>query len=291
MHRIALALVLAAAPLVQAQEPPSPPPQTDPLWEFWVRGTGQLYENFFQDPGDDGETVTGASAEVGASVGVAKGLRAYGQVNYLHFFDDTLEGSPGLRVGLRGDLRPHAFEVYAEALNNRPSFELDEFSGAEIRRLSGEYSYRFLDDWQASADFELDQQEYENPSRDNDYRGVGAAIRWRGSRVFSPELGFRTGEREVEDARQSYDQSEVYLQIRSQPTERLYLSARYRDRKRDYQNVAREDTRRQLSANADYSLTPAWVLNLYAARENVDTTAAGRDFTAGMWIAGVTYRF
>ena len=285
MSRFTLALVLLAAPVLHAQDP-----QPDPRWQFWVRGAGQLYENFFQDP-HDGESVTAASGEAGASLGIADGLRAYGQVNYLHFFDDTIEGSPGVRVGLRGDLRPHAFEVYAESLSNRPSFELDEFAGADIQRISGEYSYRFLKDWQASADFDLEQQEFDNPGRDNDFHSVGAAIRWRGSRMFSPEIGFRTGEREVNDVLQSYDQRETYLQIRSQATERLYLSARFRDRKRDYQNVAREDKRRQITVGADYTLTPEWVLNLYGARERVDTTLPDRDFTTGLWLAGLTFRF
>jgi len=287
MRRFLLALALAAAPWLHAQQQPP----NDPLWEAWVKGNGQLYENFFQDPGSGGETVTAMQAEVGASRRVARGIRAYGDVNYLHFFDDTLEGSPGMRVGARGDLRPHAFDVYAEVLNNRPSFELDEFSGADIRRLAGEYSYRFLKDWQASVDGDFEQQEFDNSLRDNDFHQAGAAIRWRGSRIFSPEIGFRTGERDVNDALQSYDQHEIYLQIRSQTTERLYLSARFRDRKRDYQNISREDKRRQLTVGADYTISDVWVLNLYGAREHVDTTQAGRDFTSGLWIAGVTYRF
>ncbi len=287
MRRFTLAFFLAAAPLLSAQQQPN----NDPLWEAWVRGNGQLYENFFQTPGSGGESVTAMQGEVGASLRVAKGIRAYGDVNYLHFFDDTLEGSPGVRVGIRGDRRPHGFEVYGEVLSNRPSFELDEFSGADIRRIVADYSYRFLKDWQVSVDGDLEQQEFDNPQRDNDFHQAGAAIRWRGSRVFSPEIGFRTGERDVTDPLQSYDQHETYLQIRSQATPRLYLSARFRDRKRDYQNIAREDKRRQLNVSADYTISDAWVVNLYASRERVDTTDVGRDFTSGLWIAGLTFRF
>src|SRR5688572_32934857 len=94
----------------------------------------------------------------------------FGHVNYIHFNESTLEGSPAIRLGLRGDLRPHAFEVYAEQLSNRPSFELDEFVGADVTRVAGEYSYRFLEDWQASLDGELEQQELGGaPGRDNQY--------------------------------------------------------------------------------------------------------------------------
>ena len=287
MYRITLALLILAAPLALAQQPP----QNDPVWQFWVRGNGQLYENFFQSA-NDGENVTALQGEAGASLGVSPGIRVYGSANYLHFLDDNIEGSPGVRVGVRGDRRPHGFDVYAEHLSNRPSFDLDEFQGADISRLNGEYSYRFLDDWQASVDGELEQQSFdEAPERDNDFHQLGAAIRWRGSRVFSPEIGFRTGERQVEDDLQSYDQNEKYLQIRSQATERLYLSVRFRDRKRDYQNTAREDERRQIAVSADYTLFPDVILNFYGTREWVDTTQPGRDFTSGLFFAGMTYRF
>lgn len=261
-------------------------------WQLWVRGNAQLYENFFQaTEGEEEEDVSAVQGEVGASVAFTPALTAYGNVNWLHFNDDEIESSPGVRVGLRGGRRPHSFDVYAEALNNRPSFELDEFAGADIRRVSGEYAYRFLDDWQVSVDGDLEQQEHDNDLRDNDFSSLGAAVRWRGSRLFSPELGFRMGERDVNDAAQTYDQSEVYLQIRSQPVQPLYLSLRFRNRTRDYQNVDREDDRRQIVLGADYTVNDHLVLNLYGAKEDVDSSREGRDFDTGFWLAGVTWKF
>ena len=297
MLRVVIAMCLLALPLA-AQKPDDVGKQKQPQpegreWEFWVRGNGQSFANFFQAPeGQPEETVTAFGAEVGASARLTGPLRVFGHVNYIHFNESTLEGSPAFRLGLRGDLRPHAFEVYAEQLSNRPSFELDEFVGADVTRLAGEYSYRFLDDWQASVDAELEQQDLGGaPGRDNQYAGVGAAIRWRGSRIFSPELGFRTGERDVDDNIQSYGQSEVYLQVRSQLTDALYLSGRIRQRKRDYANQPREDERRQFAASADYTLTPNWVLNFYGATEDNDTSVADRDSSWGFFLAGVTYKF
>lgn len=286
MWKGVVAFILLALPVL-AQDP------APGAWDFWLRGNGQLFENFYQAAeGAPEEDVTALGAEIGASVGVTRAVSAFGQVNYLHFNEDTLEGSPGFRVGLRGGSRPHAFEVYGEYLSNRPSFELDEFVGADVTRLVGEYSYRFLEDWQASVDAELDKQDLGGADgRDNQFAGVGAAIRWRGSRIFSPELGFRTGERDVDDETQSYDQNERYIQIRSQATDKLYLSVRFRDRKREYQLVPREDKRRQIAASADYTLSPAWVLNFYGAREKNDTNVEGRDSAWGFWLAGVTYRF
>lgn len=292
MSRVAIAImaVLVSAN-AWAQSTATPPPAQSP-WDFYVRGNVQLYQNFFQAPkGAPEEDITAEQVEVGANWKLSKALTAFGNVNLLHFNDDTLENSPGGRVGLRGDLRPHGFEVYAEVLSNRPSFELDEFAGADIRRLHGDYSYRLFQDWQLSIEGDYEQQEFDNDLRDNDFKGFGPAVRWRGSRVFSPEIGFRMGERDVNDASQSYDQSEWYLQIRSQPIQPLYLSARYRDRKRDYQNVDRNDARKQISVGADYTVNEHLVLNLYGAREDVDSNLTGRDFDSGFWLAGVTWRF
>lgn len=301
MYRVILAFLVVLAPFAAAQSsttntdaPTNPGQQTredERTWRFWVRGNGQLIENFFQEP-VDGENVAALQGEIGASLGLIRGVRAYGSANYLHFFEESVEGSPGVRIGLRGDVRPHGFDVYAEHLSNRPSFELDEFTGADITRVAGEYTYRFLPDWQASADADIEQQDVGGQlPRDNDFVSVGGAVRWRGSRIFSPELGFRLGHRDVEDDRQTYDQRELYLQVRSQATERLYLSVRLRNRRRDYENVAREDTRRQITAGADYTLRPDLVLNFYAARERSDTNLPNRDFTFGMWLAGLTWRF
>lgn len=286
MSRLGFAIVAVLAAVSAGAQTPAPG------WEFWVRGNAQLYENFFQAPkGAPEEDVTAVQGEAGASVGLTKALTAFGNVNWLHFNDDTLEDSPGVRVGLRGDARPHAFEVYAEMLSNRPSFELDEFAGADIRRLSGEYAYRFAEDWQVSVDGDLEQQEFDNDARDNEFGALGAAVRWRGSRVLSPELGIRVGERDVNDPAQTYDQREVYLQIRSQPVQPLYLSLRFRNRGRDYQNVDREDERRQIALSADYTLSEHLVLNFYGAKEDVDSNVEGRDFDSGFWLAGVTWKF
>ena len=128
-------------------------------------------------------------------------------------------------------------------------------------------------------------------------RGAVLDIRMRAANGKLPTAG-HDGHREltqvwrdVNDDAQSYDQSEWYVQIRSQPIQPLYLSARYRDRKRDYQNVDRQDARKQISVGADYTVSPHLVLNLYGAREDVDSNLTGRDYDSGFWLAGVTWRF
>lgn len=266
----------------------------DSPWEFFVRGNGHLYENFFQAPDDAAEEdVSALMGEVGGSFRFANAMRAYASANYLRYDDEALDSSTGVRAGVRMDGRPHAFDVFAEQLFDRPTFDVgDEFDRADIRTIGGEYAYRFARDWQVSIDGELQKQEYDLTTiRDNEFTALGAAVRWRGMRIFSPEIGFRSGARDVQQEDLGYDQREAYLQIRSSVTPRLYLSSRFRDRRREYHDAAREDTRRQLTLSADYRLTPTLTITLYGAHEDVDTNLPNRDFTTRLWIAGLTWRF
>ncbi len=278
-------------------------PQSAPTWQFWLKGQGQLYDNFFQRAsGQDQEDVRAVFGEVGTSVGLSRTtpLRAFGSFNDLRFDDNRLDASPGIRVGLRSEGRPHAFEVYVEQLQNRPSFEIgDQFDRADIRNIVGDYSYRFAKDWQVSVSGELQNQDVDvTNTRDNDFWYAGAALRWRRSRLFSPEIGFRTGTRDVTDDTLSYDQDELYLQVRSSPIPPLYLSVRYRNRKRDYttgvttvSEFGREDKRRQITVGVDYTISPPLTVNFYGSHENADVNRAGRDFTTALYLLGLTWRF
>ncbi|HEX2835405.1 MAG TPA: outer membrane beta-barrel protein [Thermoanaerobaculia bacterium] len=272
----------------QAQTNPSDAP-----WQFWLKGNGQLYENFFQAvEGGAEEDVTALYGEVGASFRIVNRMRVYGDVNYLHYNENDLDASTGIRIGLRNDAQPHSFDVYVEHLQDRPSFDVgDEFDRADIRTVAADYGWRFTHDWSLGVDGEIQHQEFDiTEGRDNDFAGAGASIRWRGSRLFSPELGVRIGNRDVDDDSLSYDQRDVYLQIRSALTPKWYLSGRIRNRSRDY-NSNREDTRRQLTLGADYSIHPNLVLNLYGAHESTDVNLAGRDFDTTLWMAGLTWKF
>jgi hypothetical protein len=299
MYRTALSAVLVT--LLFSATHAVAQTRNDDVWQFWVKGQGQFYGNFFQSPEGSPETdVRALLGEIGASVGLGRSLRAYGQVNHLRYDEEGLDSSNGIRLGLRMQGTPHAFDVFAEQLSDRPSFDVgDEFDRADIRTVAGEYSLRVVEDWQISIDGELQEQEFEiTPARDNEFGAIGAAVRWRGSRIFSPEIGLRTGERDVNDATLSYDQRDAYLQIRSSLTPALYLSVRFRDRRREYStdavgssNFGREDKRRQIAASADWTTSEALTWNLYVARENVDTNVEGRDFDTSLAIVGVTFRF
>ena len=303
---VVFAVVMAVSVQAQERDPSDRRSrETTPAekpWEFWLSGNVQNYGNFFQvTEGALKEDATAVEGEVGASLRLGQGpLRAYGSFNHLNYRDFGLEASNGVRIGLKSSGRPHGFDVYADQTNNRPTFDAgDEFDTADIRTLAGEYTYRFADDWQVSADGQFQQQENEiTSSHDNDFKALGAAVRWRGSRLFSPEIGYRAGERDVDDATLSYDQNEWYVQVRSSLTPTVYLSVRYRDRGREYStadagssNFGREDARRQLAASADWTFMPMLTLNLYAAREDVDVNRAGRDFDTSLGLVGLTWRF
>lgn len=302
---LSLLLILAGTPLL-AQTTDRDEEQSVPTWDdqrvqFWIRGQGMLFGNFFQaTEGSAEEDVSALLGEIGASVLLGNSpVRLYGLGNYLSYDDESLDASPAFRVGLRSEGKPHSFHIYGEQLIDRPSFDVgDEFDTGDITNFVAEYAFRFSD-WQLGVEGEVQQQEYEISSdRDNDFSAVGANIRYRGSRVFSPEIGFKTGERDVDDPLLSYDQDEMYLQIRSAATSKLYLSFRVRQRDRGYtttdvdaSNFGREDDRRQLSGSADYSFTDNWILNLYGSHESVDVNLPDRDFDTSLLAAGLTFRF
>ncbi|HUG06687.1 MAG TPA: hypothetical protein VMQ78_09110 [Candidatus Limnocylindria bacterium] len=308
---IPVVLVLAAATAVSAQDSEQTPPRPDQgrrepvsrLFESWLRGQMLLFGNFFQaTEGGEEEGVAVLLAEVGTSVRLTRSgpLRAYGSVNYLRYDDEALDSSRGFRLGVRSAGRPHAFDVYYDRQLDRPTFDVgDVFDRADIDRIAGEYSNRLTRAWQVTVDVERERQRFDlSPGRDNDFLAAGAAVRYRGWRALSPEIGYRAGEREVEDARQSYDQRDLYLQLRGAAGPSIYWSARYRDRTREYltadiasSNFGRADDRHQIAGYVDITLRDRLVLNLYGAWEEVDSNLPRRDFDTTLFAAGLTYRF
>jgi hypothetical protein len=294
-----------------AQDRDDAPPRPDEVrldalaerFEFWVRAQGLFFGNFFQaTEGREEDDVSALLGEVGTSARLTRSgsLAAYGSVNYLAYQEEGLDSSHGFRVGMRGEARPHAFDVYYDQQMDRPTFDVgDVFDRADVRRIAAEYSNRVTRRWQVTLDGEAEDQEFDlTPNRDNEFAGFGAAVRYRGWRRLSPEIGYRVGDREVADPTQSYDQSDLYLQLRSPITPAIYASVRLRSRARDYStgntgssNFGRKDDRIQLSGYVDLRLRDPLTLNLYGSREDVDSNLPGRDFATTLFAAGVTYRF
>jgi hypothetical protein len=239
--------------------------------------------------------VTALQGEIGTAFQVSSTmpLEVYGSLNYLRYDDEGLDRSQGFRVGARSDGRPHSFDVFFDQQNDRPTFDVgDVFDRADVGRLYGEYGYRVAPDWQLTVRGESERQKFDlTPLRDNEFLGFGGSVRYRGSRVFSPEIGYNTGRRDVDDETQTYDQEDLFFQVRSALTPAIYWSARYRYRTREYISEIREDDRNQISGYVDFKILSALSLTLYGSWEDVDSNLEGRDFDTTMVMAGLTYRF
>ena len=260
------------------------------------------FDNFFQASDSASERdINALGAELRFARATDRGWAPYFRANYLDYDDEALEASYGGRVGARLASRPHSFEIYLDHQLDRPTFDIgDVFDTADVTTLVAEYGFRFMRNWELGVHGEMQQQSFnELTVKDNEFTGAGASLRYRGfGSVFSPEVGYVMGEREVDDPTETYDQTETYLQIRSAPTEALYLSARYRMREREYTtgalastNFEREDDRDQISLTADWRLMPRLTLNLYYATEDAASTRVEREFETQTALVGVTIGF
>ncbi|HUP50654.1 MAG TPA: hypothetical protein VNA04_17905 [Thermoanaerobaculia bacterium] len=298
----AVLCILSITTAAFAQDRKAPPPPAPPLFESWVKGQLLFFGNFFQaTAGRAEEDVAALFGEVGTSIRLTprRPLRAYGNVNYLKYDDAGLGSSHGFRLGVRGEGRPHAFDVYYDRQIDRPTFDVgDVFDRANVGRFSGEYSYRVTRRWQVTLDAESERQDFNlTPGRSNEFGALGAAVRYRGWSI-SPEIGFRTGSRDVTDAAFTYDQRDLYLQLRSAATPTIYWSARYRSRRREYTtdllaspNFGRAEQRSQISGYVDFVLRKPLTLNVYGSLESVDSNLAGRDFDTSLFAVSLTYGF
>jgi hypothetical protein len=284
----------------RGDQPPRPdekePMPMSARFDSWIRGQGFLFQNFFQaSEGEVEEDVTALQGEIGTAfkVSPARPLEVYGSLNYLRYDDEGLDTSQGFRVGARSAGNPHLFDVFFDQQKDRPTFDVgDVFDRADVGRLYGEYGYRVTRDWQVTVRGESERQKFDlTPLRDNDFLGFGGSVRHRGSRVFSPEIGYHAGRRDVDDETESYDQRDLFFQVRSALTPAIYWSARYRYRTREYINRIREDDRNQISGYVDFKILPPLSLTLYGSWEDVDSNLEGRDFDTNMIMAGLTYRF
>ena len=266
-----------------------------------VRLDAILLDNLFQAPdGEPQEDVTGGRLELRGGWDLTADGRwnLYGRIGHTEY-DSGIDASQNVGLGLRGENKIHGIDLFGEYFNDRPSVEADLFDQADVTRLTATYELRPVDAWQLSLKGVVEQQSYEAAvARDNDFSSVGAAIRFRGfGRAFSPEIGFSTGSRDVDNGESSHDEDEYFARILSAPTEALYLSLRYRLRDREYttgdptaSNFGRQDDRAQWAFNAAYESSPRLAWNLYLTREKSDSTRPDVDFETGIATFGVAIR-
>jgi hypothetical protein len=303
--KFAVAIMLLSLPALALAQAPQDEPGTDqrPLspWSFELGVQGLFYGNFFQAPdGEPQEDVNATQGELRAALDLGAAREVYGRVNYLKY-SDGLDSSHGGRLGFRGRGRPMSYDAYLDFQADRPTFDIgDVFDRADILTAGLDWGYRITRAWEVGLAGLYQQQSMNvTSSRDNDFLGGGASLRYRGfGSILSPEIGFMTGRRDVDDATQNYDQDEWYLQLRSSPRPNIYLSARWRQRERDYttstasaSNFGRSDDRNQLALLADYQTGRHLGVNLYYATEDVDSSLPSRTFDTSLLGLGLTWRF
>lgn len=268
--------------------------------ELRVGGFG--FDNFFQAPdGVAKEDVDALEALLRFSWASSKHPLRHRYLGAGMTSYSGLDQSPLLEAGLRHDGRPGSWQAAVETRFNRPTVDLDEGNDtSDLLHLSGRYGYRLHQDWEVSALADFYQQSFDTlTENDNDLVVVGGAVRYRGFGYgFSPEIGYAAGQRRADSSNQDYDQDEYWIKIRSAPTKRLYLSARYRFRDRRYpvsdlaaSNFDRQDERGQWSLTASHDLFGSLTGILYYAYEDADSTLPSRVFTTSVLSLGLSTRF
>lgn len=267
-----------------------------------VKLTGQLYDNFFQAP--DGEPKESVLAfelglQLSRELSTPRKLRPYLKLGGIVW--EKLENSGLIMAGLNSSGTSHSLDVSARYLLNRPSLDVgDHFDTADILRFTGVYSYRLSRDIQLNGATFFQSQSFEDQTTsDNNLWGIGGSVRYRGfGSIFSPEVGFITGERSAEVANEDHDQTDLYLKVRCAPNRDLYFSARLRYRTRDYSvddalasNYKREDTRKQLALIGVYRFSQQLALDVYYTYEDADSSKDSRIFTTQLIFVGLAMAF
>jgi hypothetical protein len=219
----------------------------------------------------------------------------YGNVYVVHYDASPSQTTYGARVGASryGDV--HSWNVYLDRAENGYAFDVEETRAiANITMAGGSYGYRFARDWQAGVEGHVERQRFnlENTGFENDYQNAGVQLRYRGlGPRIQPRIGYVTGERSVRNDVSSYDDSYWYVQVNSELHPRVNATLRFRDRTRDYQNVSREDERKQWLLRGVFRQNNriSWTASM--TREDVDSSVPGADFDTSVVYGGVIVGF
>lgn len=288
-----LLAIVTVAPLF-AQPAQSKTPRT---FRSDVRLAGYRFGNFFQAAGGAPEAdVTALGLELRAAYRPwSHPTDLYAHTEFLSFTSHNVRNTYAGRLGIAHYGPVHQVNAYIDRAENRASFDVgDTTATGDVTALDVDYSYRVTPDWQLGAETRHERQRFSvgGTGRDNDYSAFGGSVRYRGfGWHFSPSIGYVTGERSVDNERDSYDDSYWFAQVTYQPHERLYTSLRYRDRTRDYQTIDRTDDRGSWTATVVLTQTEHLSWLVYYSREDVHSSQPGRDFASDVLIGGVTWAF
>lgn len=310
---LALGAALAAAPAtaapLMAQETfPPLPDSLLPVSEVGANATLELaavvFDNYFQAPPDqpDSTLVAGSMRlrireETREELGGELFLE--GRATIFRDFD----ASYGAGAGVGVERWWQRLEVQGNYDFRRPRLDVGDSVGwADVGAAQARYALRMGRVLELSAEgsvrrerFVSEGAEGEDDHRDHTFREATVAARTRVlGRLLSPEVGVVHGRPHGWEPAQTYVRREAYLRIRSLPAPWLYLSARYRVRRREYpdaptgsSNFERTDTRRELSATADLSLASDVSLTVHHTRQDARSSREYRAFRNGRFIVGL----
>ena len=266
-----------------------------------IRTGATFYENFFQDSN------AGARRDIWAGqlevrlenpIGASEQLRAYTRIEFLQFHD--LGSSPGVIAGLKRSGRWQFFDVSGGMQWNRPRSDVgEELEQADLLGGTASYTLRIPGlqfNGQALYREEFLRPERITGSRFHEYGG-GIALRPFRGRVM-PEVGYLRGVRVTENAYDEYMQETRYAGLRISAIPRVYVSARYRKRRREYTiadiastNYGREDRRDNVSASVDVTLSRRISVSVSGGIEEGTSSRPGRDFVARYAGTGFVLRY
>lgn len=271
-----------------------------------MRIQGYYFDNFFHSTRSaEEQDATALGTELRAAFRPGqRPLEIFGHVSAVKYDVEEASNSFGARIGVSFDDDRHQWVAFLDQAENRPSFEVgNSFARADVTTLAGEYSYRLTEAWEIGAEGAVERQTYDVASdRENLFKAAGANVRYRGfGWRIAPEAGFLISNRDVDNAEESYDSFDKYVQVAYMPTlpgDPLYVSLRYRLRDRTYtiddrtaRNFGREEERGDWTAVADYRVAQNVNWWLYASTETIDSSIPGGNFDVGLVLMGITIGF
>ena len=266
-----------------------------------LRMGGIFHENFFQLPPDaPRQDIWARFVEVTFEdpVGPDSPTRTFLRVDLQQFA--AIGISPGASLGFRLDDGTHIFDVAASYEWNRPRLDIgDDVAPANVAGLAASYSYRGIPNVQITGQGRYYRDWLRDLPSDGRFDEVGGAVRYRGfGRALSPEVGYATGRRVTAIDGDKYQERTWFVTVRSSVVPRTYVTARYRNRFREYttvspgsRNAGREDRRRQMTASVDVDLGGGLLWNFSLRYEDALASRPGRSFTTLSMGSGITVVF
>lgn len=227
------------------------------------------------------------------------GLELHGEGSFTRY--RTIGDSRGMGVGVRLGTRPYALRLGADYQDDRPAFNVgDVVRRADILVMNGSLAVVPESSWQIGVEGSAVSVRFDSiPENDSRLYRLGGSIRYRGvGRGLQPELGGMVGWRRTNEPEYDDMRSHLFARLISAPVTPVWMSVRYRYRKRRYlatdpqsSNFGRWDGGAQWTFAL--MLRPSYHLDLSVYYElfDMDSSVEYRIYRAESVTVGTTVRF